>query len=175
MTTVITLIITFAVLSWLFRSVSQAHAVERLSGAQTGVLVFGGSAAVRWTMIACTFILVGIGVAAFVFDENRTEGMWIGLGFALFGMTGVFAIPADIEISEQGISSKHWWGGAKSLRWQEVSGISGTDVQKPVKVIGTNGTKGVRVKIVHTIMNVDRERFIAEVNKRRPSGAGAGQ
>ena len=170
MTTAITLVLTALVLSWLFRSVSQAHAVERRSSTQTGVLVFGGSAAVRWTMIVCTVILVGIGVAAFLLDENRREGMWIGLAFAAFGLTGVFAIPAEIEISEQGITSKRWWGAAKSLRWEEVSSVSDGDEQKPFKVIGTNG-----VRIVHTIMNVDRARFVAEVNKRRTSGAGAGR
>jgi|GEM_PF-6964129 len=172
MTTAITIIVAFAVLSWLFRSVSRSRAVER-----PGVLVFGGSPAVRWTMIACTVILVGIGAAAFLSDQNRTEGMWIGLGFAVFGMTGVFAIPADIEITDRGISSKRWWGAAKELRWPEVTEVSaaGTEDQKPFKVVGTSAATGGRVKIVHTIMNVDRERFIAEVNKRRAIGAGAGQ
>jgi len=172
MTTVITMIVTFAVLSWLLRSVSQSRAVER-----PGVLVFGGSAALRWTMIGCTVILVGIGAAAFLSDQNRTEGMWIGLCFALFGMTGVFAIPADIEITDQGISSRRWFGAAKSLSWAEVTEVSPADTpdQKPFKVVGTSAATGGKVKIVHTIMNVDRERFIAEVNKRRASGAGAGR
>ena len=170
MTTAITVFLAVLIMTLLFRSVGRTRAVERV-----GALVFGGTAAVRWMMIACTLIMVALGVAVFLLDQNRSEGMWIGLVFAAFGALVVFGMPAEIEISEQGITSKRWWSAAKSLRWAEVESVSEADEQKPFKVFGTNGTTGSKIAIMHTIMNVDRARFVAEVNKRRMSGAGAGR
>ena len=160
LTTVLTVLITMAILAWLFHGVAKSRAVEG-----PGTLVFGAAPAIRWTMLVCGVVLVGMGATVAILVEERAEGLGMGAAFAALGVASVFAIPPEIVVSEEGLTSRRWWGAAKSMRWPEVQDAPAVSAQQPMRVVARDGTR-----IVHTVFNVDRARFAAEVERRRGGG-----
>ncbi len=82
------------------------------------------------------------------------------MGFILLLLA---AFPGTLTISPDGLEQYYWLTRGRKIGWKEVKAVVIDKKKKRVTISGP-GSK----KIVHTRQLPDRDRFIAEIAKRRP-------
>jgi hypothetical protein len=102
---------------------------------QKGTLIFRAGLGMR--------LLIGgmvIGFSALIINELRTEEWWVLLGGALFVVLGLIIWPSIITISDLGVGLHVWWRRARTIPWNEVSGIEKSSSGE-IQVFGKNGQR----------------------------------
>jgi hypothetical protein len=101
--------------------------------ASHGALVFRAS----WSM---QMLLGGmiVGFSVVIINGLGREAWWVLSGLGLFVLLGLFVWPAAIAVTDTGVEQHTWWRPARSIPWDEVSGIEKSSYGE-VQVFGRSG------------------------------------
>jgi hypothetical protein len=100
---------------------------------QKGTLIFRAGLAAR--------LLIGgmvVGCSALIIKGLASEEWWVLAILGLFVVLGLIIWPSIITISDLGVGSHVWWRRARTIPWNEVSGIEKSSSGE-IQVFGKNG------------------------------------
>jgi hypothetical protein len=121
---------------------------------QTKQLVFPGVMWLRGIYLAA----IAMGIVLIVGMYKEGDPWWDVVGAVVFVLLGFFAWPRTIEITENEIRQRRFLLGWKRIRYGEVERVV-SDTQRNEAVVFGKASE----RIVHTMMHVDREKFIERV------------
>lgn len=145
-------LITFLVVSWLYGKATAGTAITR-----EGVVVFRPALRLR---IAISASAIGFSVAS-LYLLVVTHDFFYATMWAVFGIAAAAAYPPTITVDADAVAIVWWFGLRRAIPWNRVASI----ISKP-RACTVTVMSGDRMKIIHRQVHVDRDRFVAECQRR---------
>jgi hypothetical protein len=149
----VSIVVSIGVINWLV-----FESILTKSRSKNGYKVYSAPMGLK----ILSFVAIPLFIYGAIANNVRNPAeRWISAILLLFAILGIAFFPATILLSPEKVVSIFWFGLRRvKMQWSEVEAIYSNPENRSIIIQDKN-----QHRIVHTVLNVDRAGFIAELRK----------